>query len=64
MGWSAQFPFGMQSALLPAFVARPPQQPLGRYADPEELAEVIAFLCSEANTYMSGGIVPIKGGSR
>ncbi len=45
-------------------VASPPGQPLGRYADPEELAEVITFLCSEANTYMSGGIVPIKGGSR
>ena len=39
-------------------------RPLGRYANPEELAEVINFLCSEANTYMSGGIVPIKGGSR
>ena len=50
---------------VPAEIVRhPPQQPLGRYADPEELAEVITFLCSEANTYMSGGIVPIKGGSR
>jgi NAD(P)-dependent dehydrogenase (short-subunit alcohol dehydrogenase family) len=48
----------------PEIVARPPMQPLGRYADPDELAEVITFLCSEANTYMSGGIVPIKGGAR
>jgi NAD(P)-dependent dehydrogenase (short-subunit alcohol dehydrogenase family) len=48
----------------PEIVRNPPQQPLGRYADPEELAEVITFLCSEANTFMSGGIVPIKGGSR
>ena len=47
---------------VPAEVVRNPGNPIGRYADPEELAEVIAFLCSEANTYMSGGIVPVKGG--
>jgi 3-oxoacyl-[acyl-carrier protein] reductase len=46
----------------PEVVARP-GNPIGRYADPEELAEVVNFLCSEANTYMSGGIVPVKGGT-
>jgi 3-oxoacyl-[acyl-carrier protein] reductase len=46
----------------PEVVARP-GNPIGRYADPEELAEVVNFLCSEANTYMSGGIVPVKGGA-
>ena len=35
---------------------------IGRYADPEEVAEVVAFLASERNTYMSGGIVPVDGG--
>jgi 3-oxoacyl-[acyl-carrier protein] reductase len=45
-----------------AVIARP-GNPIGRYADPEELAEVICFLCSEANTYVSGGIVPVKGGA-
>jgi 3-oxoacyl-[acyl-carrier protein] reductase len=48
---------------VPAEVVRNPGNPIGRYADPEELAEVINFLCSEANTYMSGGIVPVKGGT-
>jgi NAD(P)-dependent dehydrogenase (short-subunit alcohol dehydrogenase family) len=49
---------------VPEEVVRRPGNPIGRYADPEELAEVIAFLCSEANTYASGGIVPVKGGTR
>jgi NAD(P)-dependent dehydrogenase (short-subunit alcohol dehydrogenase family) len=48
---------------VPAEVVRNPRNPIGRYADPEELAEVICFLCSEANTYVSGGIVPVKGGA-
>jgi NAD(P)-dependent dehydrogenase (short-subunit alcohol dehydrogenase family) len=47
---------------VPAEIVRNPRNPIGRYADPEELAEVICFLCSEQNTYMSGGIVPVKGG--
>ena len=38
-----------------------PGNPLGRYADPEELAEVIAFLCSEKNTYTTGAIWNVKG---
>ena len=49
---------------VPEHVVRNPGNPIGRYADPEELAEVVSFLCSEANTYMSGGIVPVKGGAR
>ncbi len=49
---------------VPEEVVRHPGNPIGRYADPEELAEVIVFLCSEANTYASGGIVPVKGGAR
>jgi 3-oxoacyl-[acyl-carrier protein] reductase len=49
---------------VPKEVVERPGNPIGRYADPEELAEVITFLCSEANTYMSGGIVPVKGGAR
>lgn len=48
---------------VPEHVVRQPGNPIGRYADPEELAEVVNFLCSEHNTYMSGGIVPVKGGT-
>ena len=35
---------------------------IGRLAEPEELAEVVCFLASERNTYMSGAIVPVMGG--
>ena len=43
-------------------VEHPPGVPMGRYAEPEEIAEVVAFLCSERNTYMSGAVVPVRGG--
>ncbi len=38
-----------------------PGNPLGRYADPEELAEVIEFLTSERNTYTTGAVWSVKG---
>jgi NAD(P)-dependent dehydrogenase (short-subunit alcohol dehydrogenase family) len=40
-----------------------PGNPIGRYADPEEIAEVIEFLCSERNTYTTGSIWSAKGAS-
>jgi len=33
-----------------------PGVPVGRYADPEEVAEVVDFLCSERNTYTAGEV--------
>ena len=33
-----------------------PGVPIGRYADPEEVAEVVEFLSSERNTYTSGAV--------
>ncbi|MCY3896545.1 MAG: SDR family oxidoreductase [Chloroflexi bacterium] len=47
---------------VPEEIVRKPPVAIGRYADPEEVAEVVAFLASERNTYMSGGIVPVDGG--
>ena len=40
-----------------------PGIPIGRYSDPEELAEVIEFLCSERNTYVTGAVWSVKGGA-
>ncbi len=40
-----------------------PGTPVGRYSDPEEVAEVAAFLCSERNTYTTGSIWSVTGGS-
>lgn len=31
--------------------------PLGRYGTPEELAKVVAFLCSSVNTYITGQVI-------
>lgn len=36
--------------------------PLARAAGPEEIAEVIVFLASPANTYMTGQVVTVDGG--
>ena len=47
---------------VPEEVVRNPPVAIGRYADPEEVAEVVSFLTSERNTYMSGGVVPVDGG--
>jgi 3-oxoacyl-[acyl-carrier protein] reductase len=38
--------------------------PLGRICTPEEVARVVVFLCSEANTYVTGALVPVDGGQR
>lgn len=36
--------------------------PLGRLAKPEEIAELVAFLISDRNTYITGAIIVIDGG--
>ncbi len=38
--------------------------PLRRLAEPEEVAGVIAFLASEAASYMNGAVVDVNGGQR
>lgn len=37
-------------------------QPLGRVGKPEEIAEVVAFLLSEKNSFMTGSLVAADGG--
>ena len=40
-----------------------PGTPIGRYSDAEEVAEVVEFLASERNTYTTGSVWSVKGGS-
>jgi len=36
--------------------------PLGRFGEPEEIARVILFLCSDLSAYMTGQLVQVNGG--
>ena len=36
--------------------------PLGRYAQPKEVADVTVFLASEAAAYITGAVIPVDGG--
>jgi len=37
--------------------------PLGRFGEPEEIASVVTFLCSEGASYMTGQTINIDGGA-
>jgi 3-oxoacyl-[acyl-carrier protein] reductase len=36
--------------------------PMGRFAEPGEIAEIVAFLCSDRNTYITGQTIVVDGG--
>jgi 3-oxoacyl-[acyl-carrier protein] reductase len=43
-----------------AFVAR--EIPFGRFGRPEEIADVVAFLCSARAGWITGACIPVDGG--
>jgi len=56
---SARFPQRLQG---PAEEVYTQGVPLGRFADPSEIAAVIAFLASDAASFITGAIIPVDGG--
>lgn len=38
------------------------QLPLGRMGNPEEVANAVAFLCSEKSSLVNGACIPLDGG--
>jgi NAD(P)-dependent dehydrogenase (short-subunit alcohol dehydrogenase family) len=55
----------IRTEMTPASGSVPPESiPIGRPADPTEIAEVIAFVASPAASYMTGEIVYADGGYR
>ena len=49
------FPAGAEHARLSVV-------PQGRWCEPEEIAEVVVFLCSDAASHVTGLVMPIDGG--
>ena len=37
-------------------------QPIGRMGKPEEIAEVVVWLCTDAASYVTGHVIPVDGG--
>ena len=53
----------MLASTSPQLMAQNTVTPLGRSAEPVELAWPIALLCSPAASFMSGAIVDVNGGT-
>lgn len=55
--------FGQETLdMKPALEAMVAQEPLGRLARPEEIAEAVVWLCSDAASYVTGLVMPVDGG--
>ena len=52
----------VHSVGLPGLEASAKYVPLGRYGEPEDIADVILFLCSDGARYMTGQTIIVDGG--
>ncbi len=58
--WLADKHFGGDAEA--AWAAEAQMLPLGRVAEPEEIAEVVYFLSQPTSSFMTGALVPVDGG--
>jgi NAD(P)-dependent dehydrogenase (short-subunit alcohol dehydrogenase family) len=54
--------FGSTRTRTPAVASTTTSSSMGRYAEPDEIAEMIAFLCSDASRYSTGSSFMLDGG--
>lgn len=60
---NALCPGGVENNQDPAFIRTLTQLiPLGRMAAKDEYRAAVAFLCSDASSYMTGAVIPMEGG--
>lgn len=76
--WAREFgPYGITvNAVSPGYIRTPMNEPnppelvqavlertpLGRIGEPEDVANVLAFLCSDEASFLTGAVIPVDGG--
>lgn len=65
-GWAKTFDeYDPASSEMVPFISRSTGSqlcPLGRFAEPDEIANVVSFLVSDKASFISGGFIPVHGG--